>query len=185
MRVTLISAAMSEAMRQARFDDDGPLDPAGLGQAREAAGGIRVAGQVLVSPSARCRETAEALGLPASAPSAPGGRDMGGWRGRSLDEVAAAEPGAVARWLADPDFAPEGGESLIDLLARVATWLDGLAPEAGRVVVVTEPDVVRAAVHHALGAPAPAFWRLDVEPLSVTDLSGRAGRWNVRFGRPA
>ncbi|MER7973356.1 histidine phosphatase family protein, partial [Streptomyces sp. NPDC096080] len=33
-------------------------------------------------------------------------------------------------------------------------------------------------------APETAFWRTDVAPLTAVDLSGRAGRWNVRTGRP-
>ncbi|MER7975067.1 FUSC family protein, partial [Streptomyces sp. NPDC096080] len=32
-------------------------------------------------------------------------------------------------------------------------------------------------------APETAFWRTDVAPLTAVDLSGRAGRWNVRTGR--
>ncbi|MFE6133610.1 histidine phosphatase family protein, partial [Streptomyces sp. NPDC056437] len=37
---------------------------------------------------------------------------------------------------------------------------------------------------HALGLPTEVFWRLDVAPLTLTELSGRAGRWNLRCGRP-
>jgi broad specificity phosphatase PhoE len=52
-------------------------------------------------------------------------------------------------------------------------------------VAITHPAVVRAAIVHALGAPPAAFWRIDVAPLSRTDLSGRDGRWNLRgIGRP-
>ncbi|WP_157852389.1 hypothetical protein [Kitasatospora sp. NRRL B-11411] len=44
------------------------------------------------------------------------------------------------------------------------------------------------ALQHALAEapsePATAFWRLDVAPLTVTSLSGRAGRWNLRCGGP-
>ena len=50
--------------------------------------------------------------------------------------------------------------------------------------VVAEPDVVRAAAVHALGADPMTFWRFDVRPLSVTELTGRGGRWNLLGGRP-
>ncbi len=53
-----------------------------------------------------------------------------------------------------------------------------------RLLAVVEPAVVRAALVHALGLPAPTFWRLDVAPLTATELSGRAGRWNLRCGHP-
>ncbi|MFC9327549.1 histidine phosphatase family protein [Kitasatospora sp. NPDC057015] len=186
VRVTLVSAALSTALRQARFDDGGPLEPAGLRQAEEAAGAFATAGRAYASPSQRCAATAAALGLRAEPAPALAGCAMGRWTGRTLEEVAAAEGPAVASWLADPAAAPHGGESLLEFLARIGAWLDALAPaERGPVHAVVEPDVVRAAALHALGTPGPAFWRLDVTPLSVTELTGRAGRWNVRWGRPA
>ena len=194
VRVTLVSAAMSTGLREARFDDGGPLEPAGLQQARAAATAFAPGGRAFASPSARCAQTAAALGLAAEPAPALAGCAMGRWTGRPLAEVAAAEGDAVARWLADPDAAPHGGESLTAFLARVSSWLDGQLESVrgelatnpgGPIVAVVEPDVVRAAAMHALGAPAPAFWRLDVRPLTVTELSGRAGRWNVRWGSPA
>jgi hypothetical protein len=48
---------------------------------------------------------------------------------------------------------------------------------------VVEPEVVRGVVVHVLGAPEGAFWRVDVPPLTATDVSGRSGRWNLRLGR--
>ena len=186
-RVMLISPAVGPSLRQARFDDDGPLDPAGAEQAKAvaAAAAVPAADRVLASPSVRCRETAAALGLNAApAPPGPGGWAMGRWRGRTLAEVMAAEPEAVAAWLADPASAPHGGESLLDLCERVGGWLDAAADEPGRLIAVVESDVVRAAVVRALGIPAAAFWRIDVGPLAAVELSGRAGRWNLRAGRP-
>lgn len=186
VRVTLISAAMGTALREARFDDGGPLEPAGLRQARDAAGSLPSAGPAYASPSVRCAATAEALGLRAGPVQALAGCAMGRWTGRTLAEVAEAEGEGMARWLSDPAAVPHGGESLADFFVRVGAWLDGLPGDGrGAVLAVVEPDVVRAAVLHAMGVPGPAFWRLDVQPLSVTELSGRAGRWNVRCGRPA
>ncbi|MFJ4964721.1 histidine phosphatase family protein [Streptomyces sp. NPDC088729] len=52
------------------------------------------------------------------------------------------------------------------------------------VVAVVEPAIVRSAVVHALRLPVEVFWRLDVGPLVLTELSGRRERWNVRLGRP-
>ncbi|GAA3041478.1 hypothetical protein GCM10020229_60790 [Kitasatospora albolonga] len=111
---------------------------------------------------------------------------MGRWRGRTLEELTTTEPAALAQWLADPEAAPHGGEPLTALCARVADWLDALAgthPD-GRVLAVAEPELVRAAALHTLGAPPASFWRIDVAPLTATELSGRTGRWNLRCGRP-
>ncbi|GGY89867.1 hypothetical protein GCM10010300_37590 [Streptomyces olivaceoviridis] len=77
------------------------------------------------------------------------------------------------------------------------TWAaDGAAPRArwgpladargleGRTLAGVEAKVVRAAAVAALGLPVAAFRRLGVPPLTVTELSGRARRWNLRLGRP-
>lgn len=175
----LISPAMNPALRQARFDDGCSLDAAGAARARSAADGLRPAAEALVSPTARCRETAAALGLDARAEPALAGLDMGRWRGRTLEEVGAAEPEALARWLADPAASPHGGESVRLLCARVGGWLEEAARSAGRTVAVVEPEVVRAVTVRVLGAPEAAFWRIDVPPLTAAGFTGRAGRWNL------
>ncbi|MEU9960112.1 histidine phosphatase family protein [Streptomyces sp. NPDC050982] len=213
-RVMLISPAMSAALREARFDDGCPVDPAGLRLAEAAANSLPAADRVLVSPTVRCRETATALGLDALAVTEPpelAGLDVGRWRGATLAEVSADEPEAVGRWLADPSSAPHGGESVAGLCERVAKWLEtvanpssgasgteasgtgasgpgsgsagGSGPGSVRIIAVVEPEIVRAGVVRALGAPESAFWRVDVPPLGATEFSGRAGRWNVRVGR--
>ncbi|MET8446820.1 histidine phosphatase family protein [Streptomyces sp. NPDC005209] len=181
-RVTLISPAMTPSLRGARFDDGDSIEDSAAARAGAAALSLPTAGRVCVSPSVRCRETAAALGLDASQEAGLAGLDVGRWRGLTLDEVGAAEPEAVARWLADPGAAPHGGESVRDLCARVARWLETTGLADGRTVVVAEPEVIRAVVLHALGAPEAAFWRVDVPPLAATEVTGRSGRWNLRLG---
>jgi broad specificity phosphatase PhoE len=183
-RVILISAAISAALREARFDDGCALDAVGSARARSAAATLPAADRALVSPTVRCRETADALGLDALPVPELAGLAMGRWQGRTLDEVGAKEPDALAAWLSDPAAAPHGGESVSRLCARVALWLDTAARTPGRTIVVVEPEIVRAVVMRALGAPAPGFWRIDVPPLTATQLSGRSGRWNLRLGQP-
>ncbi|MEU6390829.1 histidine phosphatase family protein [Streptomyces sp. NPDC046939] len=184
-RVLFVTPAFSVAQRRAAFDADEPLDPAGAARARAAAGALPADARVARSPSARCAETAVALGLTEATTSADlAGVDSGTWRGRTLDEVGAADPEALGRWLTEPEVAAPGGESVAQVCARVGRWLDGVEPGAGRLVAVVEPDVVRAATVHATGAPPAAFWRFDVLPLTVTEFTGRLGRWNVGLGRP-
>ncbi|MFB7471358.1 histidine phosphatase family protein [Kitasatospora sp. NPDC056184] len=192
VRVIFVAPAIGPELRQARFGGEGfvdgcdPLDPAGVRAARAAAPGLPAAARRFVSPSARCRRTAEELGISGAVDEpALRGCGTGRWSGRTLDEVAAEEPAAVLEWLADPAAAPHGGESVRQLCARVGAWLDGAAAAlGGRVLVVAEPDVVRAAAVHALGVPDQAFRRLDVPPLAGVELTGRADRWNLRLGGP-
>lgn len=186
VRVMLISPGMNAALREARFAGDAPLDDSGLRTARAAAAGsVPPADRWLRGPSRHCTATAEALGLHTVGEHALRDWEMGRWSGARLSEVSAAEPDGVAAWLADPAAAPHGGESLLELCGRVGAWLDSLhGGTADRVLGVVEPAVIRAVVVHALALPPQAFWRLDVAPLTVTELSGRSGRWNLRCGRP-
>ncbi|MBO0912796.1 histidine phosphatase family protein [Streptomyces laculatispora] len=185
VRVMLISPAMNAALREARFAGDAPLDDSGLRQARAAADAVPAAGRRLRGPSLRCATTADVLGLRCHPEHALRDWEMGRWSGARLSEVSADEPDRVAAWLADPSAAPHGGESLLELCARVGAWLGSLrGSDDGPVLGVAEPAVIRAAAVHALDLPPQVFWRLDVAPLTVTELSGRSGRWNLRCGRP-
>lgn len=187
VRVMLISPALNTALREVRFDGDARLDASGVRQAQAAAHGVPAADRTLHGPSERCAGTAAALGLRAEPEPALRGWDMGRWSGQRLAEVSGSEPEAVSAWLSDPSAAPHGGESLLELCARAGGWLDSTLRETaggGRVLAVVEPTVVRAVLVQALDLPAQAFWRLDVPPLALTELSGRSGRWNLRCGRP-
>ncbi|WSQ07031.1 histidine phosphatase family protein [Streptomyces sp. NBC_01231] len=183
-RVTFVSPAMSSSLRQARFDDGGSIDADGAARARAAAGSLPAAVRVVVSPTVRCQETAAALGLDGAQAAELAALEVGLWRGLTLAEVGAGEPEAVTRWLTDPASAPHGGESVEDMCGRVTRWLVASQDAGGRTLAVVEPEVVRAAVVHVLGAPSAAFWRLDVPPLTATTISGRNGRWNLRLGHP-
>ncbi|MGW2564562.1 histidine phosphatase family protein [Streptomyces sp. NPDC001514] len=183
IRLTLLCAAAGPAVREARFGD-GPLDERGVREARTVAGALPTASLHYRAPSIRCEQTTGALGVTAAAEPALRDCDFGRWIGCSPADVAAADPDGIAAWTTDPDAAPHGGESITALLLRVGDWMDGLPEDAGRVLAVTEPSVVRAATVHALGAPPAAFWRVDVPPLSLVTLTGRAGRWNLRLSGP-
>lgn len=177
-RLLLIRHATTQAVRRAAFPVDEPLDGAGRTAAAALAGRLG-RGEAICSPALRARETAAAAGLDAAVEPALCECDFGAWGGRSLADVHAAEPDAVRGWMSDPEACPHGGESLAALLARVAGWMEAQATTDGRTIAVTHGGVVRAAVVHALAAPATSAWRIDVAPLSVTELHARDGRWTV------
>ncbi|UGY90454.1 histidine phosphatase family protein [Streptomyces gobiensis] len=190
-RLTLLATARSSARLDARFDDDRPLNDAGWHEVQRvvpALSYLAAAELRYCSPSARCRETGEMLGLSPLVQPALRDCDMGRWRGHTLQEVTAREPQAVDTWLADPCSAPHGGESLLAFISRVGGWLDtrplgdGGSPEdpgAGWAVAVTEPAVVRAALCYTLKAPPCSYWHIDVQPLTAVTLTGRAGDWSL------
>jgi len=180
-RLTLVCHAATPVLRAAGFPLDEALDERGLAQARALAGRFDGAGRALSSPALRARQTAQALGLAAMPVEALRECDYGRWAGLRLDDVAAAEPAAVAAWTGDPQARPHGGESVAMLIERVGAWLDG-ETFAGHTVAVTHAALVRAAIVHVTGAPAGAFWRIEAEPLSIADLRPGPRGWKLRLG---
>ncbi|GAA4356569.1 histidine phosphatase family protein [Angustibacter luteus] len=108
--------------------------------------------------------------------------DLGRWTGQDIDVLAAAEPDLAERWLTDPTFDAHGGESLLALQERAGRWLDGVADRRrGRLVAVAPGPWVRAVVCVTAGVAPQGFWRLDVEPLAVVELTLRPGRRALRW----
>jgi len=185
LRVTFVAAARSSPLLAERFDDDRPLDQAGWDEVQRAAHDLvplAAAELRYCSPTPRSRATGDALGYGPLVQLALRDCDMGRWCGLTLGEAMAREPEAVDAWLADPRATPHGGESLLEFISRVGGWLDTRpVDDGGRIVAVAEPSVIRAALVYALKAPPSTYWNIDVRPLSTTVVTGRTGRWNLRF----
>ncbi|WP_407443459.1 histidine phosphatase family protein [Rhodococcus sp. (in: high G+C Gram-positive bacteria)] len=176
-RLFLISHASTDAQRAVAFPRDEPVSGRGRRELLRAT--APVADVALTAPELRTIETATALGLSPTVEPLLRDMDFGRWAGTAMEEIPAA---SLAVWLADPEAAPHGGESIHDVIVRTGTWLASLMDSPERIVAVTHAAVVRAAMLYALGAPASAFRRIDVRPLAVTRLDGKDGRWNLRLG---
>ncbi|MEU9342181.1 histidine phosphatase family protein [Streptomyces sp. NPDC048278] len=185
LRVTFVASARSSPLLAERFQDDRPLDQAGWDEVQRVAAELlplAVAELRYCSPTPRSRATGEALGYAPLVQLALRDCDMGRWRGLTLGEAMAREPDQVDAWLSDPLGTAHGGESLMAFITRVGGWLDTRPVNDGdRIVAVAEPSVIRAALVYALKAPPATYWNIDVRPLSTTTVTGRGGRWNLRF----
>jgi broad specificity phosphatase PhoE len=178
-RLKLICHAATSAVRTAAFPADEPLDPLGRRKLEAVSRRLLQADRFWTSPALRAVQTAEALNLSAAPEPMLGDCDYGRWTGRSLDDVRTLEPDAVAEWLRNPEAAPHGGESMLALMKRVATWLDVQTASPGVTVAVTHASVIRAAILHAIEAGPRSFWRIDIAPLSITRLNGDASHWTL------
>jgi broad specificity phosphatase PhoE len=76
---------------------------------------------------------------------------------------------------------PPGGESMVEVIARVGSAMERLAKaHAGRdVVIVSHGGAIRAAVAHALRIGADNALHLSVQNLSLTRLERSAPGWRV------
>lgn len=176
VRLTLVSHAMTDAMTAVRFPADEPLNDAGRRVSAMSFGTTEFT--AVSGPEQRCRQTAELLGLQPAVEPLLADLNCGRWCGLA---VGAVDPVDVRAWLADPTSAPPDGESVVELIDRVAGWLTSLSASPSRTVAVTHPAVIRAAILLAVDAPPKSFWRIDVGPASRTDMHLRRGSWTLRL----
>jgi broad specificity phosphatase PhoE len=176
VRLTLVSHAMTDAMAAGRFPTDEPLNSVGHRQV-DASIELGLADTAYCGPEKRTRQSAELLGLRATIDSRLADLDCGRWRG---DVLGGVPPADLAVWLTDPAQAPHGGESVVGLVSRVSDWMDSLTSRRSRLVAVTHPAVIRAAILVALDAPPKSFWRIDVAPVSRTVMHFRGHAWTLR-----
>ena len=158
---------------------DVPLTDLGVQQAAAAAKRLASAGLdvIVTSPLLRAVQTAEevAAATGATVVTDDGFReaDFGAWEGLTFAEVQERWPAEMAAWLADPEVAPPGGESLAGVNERVTAALRRVlaARERQTVLVVSHVTPIKTLVAAALLAPPAALYRmhLDVAALSRID----------------
>ncbi|SEG97987.1 Broad specificity phosphatase PhoE [Nonomuraea solani] len=172
-----IRHATTPGMRAACFPTDENADPASLTRAATLA---PLVSQMVgwVAPGRAAWESAVAMGLEPQAVKALAEVDCGRWRGLPYARIAEEEPDELGRWLADPEAAPHGGESVAAMVARVGEWLGTMraAPDG---VVVCDVGAIRAALGHALGIEPLGAAAFDLAPLSTTELTLARDGWRV------
>jgi probable phosphoglycerate mutase len=160
---------------QGRLDE--PLSELGQAQANALAElfASEAVTRVVASPLVRARDTAGAIaarhGLSVETDERLIELDYGAWDGTTLADIAADD---WARWRADATFAPPGGESLVDVTARVASFVhDTVSGGTEVVIAVSHVSPIKAAVCCALGVDERATWRMQLGLASVTRVGTR------------
>ncbi|HZB49311.1 MAG TPA: bifunctional RNase H/acid phosphatase [Mycobacteriales bacterium] len=130
---------------------------------------------VVSSPLRRARATADAiaagLGLVVTVDADLVEGDFGRWDGLTFAEVKEGWPTEHAAWLADPAAAPPGGESVNQVARRARRARDRiLAAYPGRtVVVVSHVTPIKLLLCSALGAPASAVFRIQLDTAGLSE----------------
>jgi broad specificity phosphatase PhoE len=179
-RFTLISHGATEAQHRASFPFDEPVLQHEIRKITKLNWKTPAAAQVLSAPEQRTQQTSRALGLEFTLAEELRDCDCGRWRGRTMDEVQTTQQAGILTWLSDPSAAPHGGESLESLVARVGKWMEEQRA-VKHTIAVTHPAVIRAAIVCALEIPVHAFWRIDIAPLTLTDLRFNNSVWTLRY----
>ncbi len=101
-------------------------------------------------------------------------RRCGGWNGMTYSEILEEFPNGISDILDNPEkLLPEGGESAVTFINRIKTEIDELVNnnEGNRIIIVTHPDVIQAAICAALDIPADKLLKIYIRTGSITQIS--------------
>lgn len=170
--------------------EDPALNADGISQASYAAellSSINI-DLICTSPSARTRMTADAIAVSTSAPlqvnAALKERRFGIWEGLYFNEIESGYPTEYQQWKQNPSaFAPHGGESMYDLLARVKTVINDLiATHAGKTIaVVSHVGPIRACLADALKMPLEMHRQLTIDYASLSRMDYGKSQNNFHY----
>lgn len=151
---------------------DIPLNERGHWQAARAAAALRdePIAAVYSSDLARAHQTAHAiaaaLALEVRTHSGLRERHFGAFQGKTWTELEVEEPEATQAWRTRvPDFAPGGGETLLQLRERIEATFDGIAARhpGEQIVIVAHGGVLDMVYRLATGLElqAPRTWTVE------------------------
>jgi probable phosphoglycerate mutase len=184
-RLYLIRHGATQLSAEDRFAGAIDVDISEEGRHQAEALGARLSDDNVVavycSPLRRCVDTATCVARPHGL--APIVRDglreiaHGRWEGLRRSEVEAQYAGEYQAWEADPfTFAPEGGESGLNVLARALPVIREivLAHQGANVAVVSHKATIRLVISSLLGFDARGYRdRLDQSPACLNILDFR------------
>lgn len=176
--ITFVRHGQTSVNRDGRLQGRLDAELSELGCAQAEALGSYLAGEavsrVISSPLRRARDTAAAIAARHGAAVELDERlielDYGEWDGVALRDVDAD---AWAQWRANPAFVPPGGESLIDVSARVASFCADVLPASDGIVAVSHVSPIKAAVCAALEVDERVTWRMQLGLASVSRIGAR------------
>jgi broad specificity phosphatase PhoE len=174
------ATANAEGRLLGRSDD--ALTDRGREQIAAVASDLGPVSRLTASPLRRAVDSAAGLrlGLPVEVDDRWIELDYGTFERRPVGDVPAE---LWSAWRGDPDFRPEGGESLSSVGRRVRSACEDLFAAPGRgarsaegdVVVVSHVSPIKAAVAWALGQGDELIWRLHLSTASITRVAWSAG----------
>lgn len=166
-----------------KFSGSGPNDPELTEEGHRQAGLVakeveKLQPDLLISsPMKRTRQTAEHItkftGLdPIIDPTwVEGG--FGLWDGLTIFEVAEKFPKEYALWLSTASYAPPGGESYEECMARARLGMESAVADypGKRIALVTHNGMIKTSIAVAMATPAESIFNVDVGPCSITTIS--------------
>lgn len=169
---------------QGQLDTD--LSAVGYAQAKAVAAHLgereRDIRRIVSSDLKRAHLTAVAaggvLGLPVEVDERLRETNLGVWQGRTHSEIDAGFPGSRARWRHDATWAPEGGETRVEVAARMRAVVDDLLADdawpGSTVLIVAHGGAIAALTASLLDVPVSHYTMFNgLRNTAWAELSGK------------
>ncbi len=101
-------------------------------------------------------------------------RDCGSWNGLTFDQIMEKYPEGLDRILKYPEEKTmAGAEGSVEFIARIKKVIDSLVAKniGNRIIIVTHPEVIQAAICGALDIPADKLPKIFIRTGSATQIS--------------
>lgn len=101
-------------------------------------------------------------------------RKCGGFSGLTFEQIETKSPDLLNRLINEPDKpTPEDAESITEFINRVTEVVNKIVEEniGNRVIIVTHPDVIKAAICDALNIPHSSLQHIYMKTGSATQIS--------------
>lgn len=184
-KITFISHGATIYSDENRFSDNlnyPPLSDAGQYEVDKITEYLRLRGikndRIYTSPATRTIQTAQVIAklykknyeiLDELTP-----RKCGAYNGLTYEQIEERYPDEFVKLINDPSIpTPADAESLNDFVKRVSDIINNVVNNniSNRIIIVTTPDVIKAAICSALNIPASSMPKIYIKTGSATQIS--------------
>lgn len=184
-KITFISHGATIYSEEGRFSDANnypPLSDLGVEEMQSVVNYIKTRGVkndvIYASPSVRAQQSAHMISKSFKQDYEVcddlTSRECGGWNGLTYEQILAKYPQGIPQILASLESDdPSSGENSIEFIKRIKTAIDKIVENntGNRIIIVTHPDVIQAAICAALDISADNLLKIYIRTGSVTQIS--------------
>lgn len=101
-------------------------------------------------------------------------RNCGSFSGLTFSQIETKFPDKLEQFILNPEIpTPDDAESVSDFIKRVSEKINQIVEDNtdNRIIIVTHPDVIKAAVCDAIDIPHKSFHRIYIKTGSATQIS--------------
>lgn len=172
----------SDEFRFSDVDNYPPITEGGFEEMEKICDYLRKRGvkndKIYSSPATRCLQSAKMVGkvykkdfdiIDDLKP-----RRCGSFNGKTFEQIERETPDLLQQLINSPEIkTPEDSESVSEFITRVGSIVNRVVEEniGNRVIIVTHPDVIKAAIIDALSIPHSSLQHIYIKTGSATQIS--------------